>query len=842
MKYIAANALMLSLFLMCYAANSQSDDGTVAFDCPDVPSPQFEFDLNSDVIALVMEDPTSDMAPLFKSINDLYLRSYRNRSGNFKKMIQYYSEVLKARGWSALGRISQANPEKTGLHLYIFDRNETVRGIFVIVKSQGGIYLINIVGGIPKKQLGELLLNLNQLGIEIPELMSLKPRDLEPAPPRVSPTPEPAEPEADPSITEREESVEPPFSDADPSITEREEDVEPPTQETPEPTKRWNWNSDGKPIHEFRIQSTPTTPKGSNPKETEETLAAEKANILKVLENGSGDIISVMPTLGSVLPNSRTVRLRVVEEGEKRVAIINVVSTQKMSILKSMKISGQHGNQIDISIDDIFYPQDAEAEIPPEATRFWAKDVPIHEIHIRGNRKVSEARIRQTLDNASPDIDKALKTLFRAMPYFEEVRLKVDKADAKYIATISVNEKPLSTDTYLGFNPLVRTGFNRVTDWELGTRFEVGKRKEVGPLWMWNLSDSQLGQTSRLFGEVSYADGNPHFQYRFGGTANWGKPYIWNLRLTAQLHRLTDAIAPELFPNHNSSGSHTYRIFGGHDFPNYYLREGVEVALQWKPVMPTHSFKLAIVAESHDSLQKSTDWSVANWRSRQKVRENSPINPGGMRSLTFQYDFNTRANSLGWHNTLFIEHSNPSFGSDFDFTRYQLHLRYAYPLGKHRIRTRLLLGFSNAPLPMQRQFAITGPGGLRGYPLFAPANAAERETTSNWWKHSQYAFAGDRGFLFNIEYHYCLGEIIDWNIFESVFTIVFLDEGQVWHASDTKYTFDPSGNIGVGLQFGRNDVIWRVNVARALNFNAFAKERLLAAPGYLVTSTWYHVF
>ena len=841
MKYIAANALMLSLFLMCYAVNSQSDDGTVAFDCPDVPSPQFEFDLNSDVIALVMEDPTSDMAPLFKSINDLYLRSYRNRSGNFKKMIQYYSEVLKARGWSALGRISQANPEKTGLHLYILRENEIVKGVFVIVKSKGRIYLINIVGGIPRKQLGELLLNLNQLGIEIPELMSLKPRDLEPAP-LVPPTPEPAEPDADPSITEREEDVEPPIPDADPSITEREEDVEPPAQKTPEPTQRWNWKSDGKPIHEFRIQSTPTTPKGHDPKKTEKTLATEKANILKVLENGSGDIISVMPTLGSVLPNSRTVRLRVVEEGEKRVAIINVVPTQKMSILKSMKISGQHGNQIDISIDDIFYEQGSEAEIPPEATRFWAKDVPIHEIHIRGNRKVSEARIRQTLDNASPDIDKALKTLFRAMPYFEEISLRINKEEARYIATITVNEKPLSTDTYLGFNPLVRTGFNRVTDWELGTRFEVGKRKEVGPLWMWNLSDSQLGQTSRLFGEVSSADGNPHFQYHFGGTANWGKPYIWNLRLTAQLHRLTDAIAPELFPNHNSSASHTYRIFGGHDYPNYYLREGVEVALRWKPVMPTHSFKLAIVAESHDSLQKSTDWSVANWRSRRKVRENPPINPGGMRSLTFQYDFNTRADSLGWHNTLFIEHSPPSFGSDFDFTRYQLHLRYAYPLGKHRIRTRLLLGFSNTPLPMQRQFAITGPGGLRGYPLFAPANAAEKETTSDWRKHSEYAFAGDRGFLFNIEYHYCLGEIIDWNIFESVFTIVFLDEGQVWHASDTKYTFDPSGNIGVGLQFGRNDVIWRVNVAKALNFNAFAKERLLAEPGYLVTSTWYHVF
>lgn len=822
MKYIAVNTLMLLLFLSCYAVNSQSDDGTVAFDCPEVLPPQFEFDLNSDVIALVMEDPTSDIAPLFKSLNTLYLKSYRNGSDNFKKMIQHYSETLDGRGWRALGPISQTHPENNRLHLYILEQNETVSGIFVIVKSKDGIYLINIVGEIPRRRLGELLLNLNQLGIEIPELMSLKPRNLEPAPPRVPPTPEPAEPDADPSITAREESV------------------DPPVPETPEPTKRWNWNSDGKPIHEFRIQST--TPKGSDIEGIEAAIEAEKANILKVLENGSGDITSVLPTLVRVLDNSRTVSLRVIEEGERRVAIINLVPTQKMSILKSMKISGPNGTQIDISVKTIFYPQDSDAQISPETTRFWARDVPIHEVHIRGNRKVPETRIRQTLDNASSDIDKALRTLFKVMPHFEEVRLQVDEADAKYIATITVDEKPLSTDAYLGFSPPIRLGFNRVTGWEIGTGFEVGKRKEVGPLWMWSIRNSQRNQISRLFGKVSYAAGNRQLHYRLGGTANWGKPYIWNLGLTAQIHRLTDAIAPELFPNYNDGLSQTYRIFGGYDYPNYYLRKGFEIALRWEPVMPTHSFKLAVVADAHESLQKNTDWSVANWRSRQKVRENPLINPGSMRSITFRYDFDTRAHSLGWYNTFFIEHSSPTFGSDFDFTRYQLHLRYAYPIGGHRIRTRLLLGFSNKPLPMQRQFSISGPGGLRGYPLFAPADAAEREAISNWYRHSRYAFGGDRGFLFNIEYHYSLAEITKWSIFKSAYVIAFLDEGQVWNASDGEYTFDPSGNVGIGLQFGKNDVIWRTNVARALNFNAAAKERLLAEPEYVVTSVWYHVF
>ena len=822
MKHTIAGTLVLSLFLICYSVDSQSDNGIVPFDCPDVSSSQFQFDLSRDVIALVMEDPTSDVVPLFKSVDNLYLRNYRNRSSNFKKMIKHYSEVLKGRGWSALGQYLQTDAEKINLHLYILHENETVKGVFVIVKDKGGIYLINIACEIPRRQLGELLMNLNQLGIEIPRLMSLKQRDLELALPP-PPPPEPLKPDTDPPITEKREAV------------------EPPSHETPEPPPLWDWYADGERIHEIQIQiqSKLTFPEGTAPKSIDETIVAERDKLMKVLRNGSGELREVIPVLAGVLDDSRKVSLRITEEGAKRIAVISVISMQKISVLKSMKISGK---RVNISVHDRLVPHGDEVETPLTATRFWARDVPIYEVRIRGNRKVPETRIRQTLDNASPDIDKALRTLFKVMPHFEEVRLQVDETDAKYIATITVDEKPLSTDVYLGFNPLVKSGFNRVTDWEFGTRFEVGKRKEIGPLWMWNLSDSQLGQTSRLFGEVSYADGNPHFQYRFGGTANWGKPYIWNLGLTAQLHRLTDAIAPELFPNHNDSLSHTYRIFGGYDYPNYYLRKGVEVALQWKPVMPTHSFKLAIVDESHDSLQKSTDWSVANWRSRRKVRENPLINPGGIRSITFRYDFNTRANTLGWHNTLFIEHSNPSFGSDFDFTRYQLHLRYAYPLGKHRIRTRLLFGFANANLPIQRQFAISGPGGLRGYPLFAPADEVEKELTPDWHKHSRYAFAGDRGFLFNIEYHYCLGEIIDRDIFKSIFAVVFLDEGQVWNASDAKYTFNPSGNIGIGLQLGRSDVIWRVNVARALNFNAFTKERLLAEPGYVVTSTWYHVF
>ena len=829
MKDITIKMFVMSLLLMSSGVYAQSDDGRVSFDCPEVPSAEFQFDLSRDVIALVMEDPTSKIAPLFNSVDDLYLRNYRNRSGNFKKMLKHYGEVLKERGWLALGRYSQTDPEKINLHLYILQKNEPVKGIFVIVKDKGGIYLINIVGEIPRQQLGDLLLNLSQLGIEIPRLMSLKPRDLELALPP-PPPPEPVKP------------------DPDPPITEEHETAEPTSDETPEPMV-WDWYVDGKQIDEIQIQSALTAPKSTDPKKIEEKIAAEKDHIMRILKNGSGELREVIPVLAGALDDSRAISLRVTEEGAKRIAVISVKSTRKISVLKSMEISGDHGRQVNISVTDRRVPQEEAVEPRPGATRFWAKDVPIHEVHIRGNQKVPEARIRQALDNASPDIDKALRTLFKVIPHFEEVRLQVDETNAKYIATISVAEKPLSTDAYLGLSPPVRLGFNRVTGWEIGTGFEVGKRKEVGPLWMWNIRDSQRNQISRLFGKVSYAFGNPHIHYQLGGIANWGKPYTWNLKLTGQLHRLTDVVAPELFPGYNSGIGIFQRIIGISDLQNYYLRQGAEIGLYWAPVMPTHSFRFAMLAESHTSLQKSTDWSITNWTSKISFRENPPITVGQLRGLIFQYDFINRTKSLGWHNTFLAEHSSAAVGSDFNFTRLQLHLRYAFPLQNNRIRTRLLLGYSNSPLPIQRQFVIGGIGGLRGYPWYRQENGSDGIITfKSGHTASPYAFAGDRGFLLNIEYHYRLSNLLRWDIFKNAFLIGFLDEGQVWHVSEGAFAFDPKASVGIGLQFGeddsvvvvnvpglhsgRDDAVFRVNIAKALESDL----------GFQITTAWYHSF
>ena len=252
---------------------------------------------------------------------------------------------------------------------------------------------------------------------------------------------------------------------------------------------------------------------------------------MKILENGSGDVTEVMPILTSVLLNSsKKASLRVEEKGAKRLGIITVEDipiTRTLSVLKSLKISGSDVNRVHNTLSKLV-SQGSAPQIPAAGTRFLAGDVPIHEIRIQGNQKISDAQIQQTLENSSEDIEQALKTLYKAMPYFEAVNLQINEENSKYIATITVDEKPLS-HTYLGLNPPLRLGFNRVTGWEIGTGFELGKRKDIGPLWAWSVRNSTTDQNSKFFGKASYAFGNPHIHYRMGGTANWGKPYIYGI-------------------------------------------------------------------------------------------------------------------------------------------------------------------------------------------------------------------------------------------------------------------------------------------------------------------------
>ncbi len=457
----------------------------------------------------------------------------------------------------------------------------------------------------------------------------------------------------------------------------------------------------------------------------------------------------------------------------------------------------------------------------PSPTGFrTAEGSPIHEVQIKGNQKIDRAEILEALEAGDADIHKAVEALRKKMGYrLEGVETSVKQEDGKQIAVITVKERPSQSAGFSGGGPILK--FNRVTGWELGAEIEnrfPGAR----------LSDGTLA--SKLFADIGYGFGNRLVNYEIGGTtlpflaytyrsgttghgAPSGKWYL-GLGVDAKVYRITDITTPILTVVDDYGSAYygspfrlLYSLFGGSDIHNYYARRGFEIGLWWETLLrreysssPMHLATLTFLVENHESLEKSTDWHLFNWRSTSKARENPAITPGRMRSVMFEYDFNIRRNYLGWHNTFSVEHSSPALGSDFDFTRYQLHLRYAHPLGKHRIRTRAVGSFSTASLPIQRQFTIGGPGVLNGYPI--------------------YAFAGDRGYLFNLEYFYPFPELSFWrnmpfDVDFNLFLVFFLDAGRAWNIDNETSTLVPKSDAGIGFHFGESDSFLRFNVAKA---------------------------
>ncbi len=504
-----------------------------------------------------------------------------------------------------------------------------------------------------------------------------------------------------------------------------------------------------------------------------------------------------------------------VARSDKEVYLLNIVgsvpSQQAGQLLTNL---GKLG--IDIPELKSLPVLEFEEQSSSSPTRFRTADgSPIYEVQIKGNQTIDRAEILETLEAGDEDIEKAVETLRKKMgSKLEKVESSIEEENGKHIAVITVKERTSSRSSgSFTANRMIR--FNRVSGWKLGFTSKI------------DLARARLSNgmpTSNIFTYAGYGFGNKITDYeigidtlpfatytRFNNPEGDANRWYHGFGINAKVHGTTDitpnnVIAHRLTNNFNDPFGLFYNISGAQDLHNYYLRRGFEIAFRWQKLprmeylSPPHLVTLKLLAENHESLAKSTDWYLFNWRSTSKVRENPAITPGQMRSVMFKYDLNTRRNHLGWDNTFFVEHSNTALGSDFDFTRYQLHLRYAHPLGKHRVRTRAVGSFSTASLPIQRQFTIGGPGVLNGYPL--------------------YAFSGDRGYLFNIEYFYSLPELFFWRNRQfdfdfNLFLVFFLDAGQTWNVTDDTRTLVPKSDAGIGFQFGEDDSFLRFNVAQA---------------------------
>ena len=306
-----------------------------------------------------------------------------------------------------------------------------------------------------------------------------------------------------------------------------------------------------------------------------------------MLDEGPDELIAAMATLRGKLPDTQILTVKIDTEGDKRVATIIVTTRPDTANLPTPPMA---------AADEI-----AQGQVPP--TRFQtAEGEPIHEIRIRGNRKITEAEIRAALDGAPENIGKAIDTLKETLPYFSRVTLQIERDSTKRVATITVAEKVLSADYYLHVMPLVQ--FNRVTGLLPAARLEVGKRRQMGPLWLWYIPSMVRARLTKLSGDIGYGFGNQDLNYRVGGDMIWGEPDISTLGVSAQIYRTTNVIAPDLLPYYANLSTAWANLWGAPQVHNYYLNKGIEMSLRWEPVGPTHALKFMVRAESHESLQK----------------------------------------------------------------------------------------------------------------------------------------------------------------------------------------------------------------------------------------------
>jgi outer membrane translocation and assembly module TamA len=108
---------------------------------------------------------------------------------------------------------------------------------------------------------------------------------------------------------------------------------------------------------------------------------------------------------------------------------------------------------------------------------------------------------------------------------------------------------------------------------------------------------------------------------------------------------------------------------------------------------------------------------------------------------------------LGWRIEWSSELARPSYGGDFDYTRHVLSGRGWMPLGpRQRLGARVIGGWSDGDLPVQREFAVGGFGSVRGY-TFKEARGREMallnlEYGLSVFRHSRLLVLGDAGRTF----------------------------------------------------------------------------------------------
>lgn len=835
--------LVLSLIPMQWAVAQQEKPdkterkGLIIFDFPVPVEAKVEVNLTAKLINLVTKSVsnTPEVAELIRMLDGIYVRTYDRLTIDEQELVDYFQRRLKEDNWEVLVKIKD---ESEVVEISLLFDEEIVYGIFAIVipETSGEATFVNIVGEIAPERIEALLSNLSNFGA-----MDINVGDALKA--QVKPVRE---------IVQRE------------LLAVKIEN--PPTIDGILDDACWK-----------------IAPEANNFTEVSSGNSVEDASIAKILYTNEAIYVGWYlydSDPDKIVARQTLDHVRFGRTTEDWVSFsIDPFHTHRFSnrtffqanplgkkYVRSPKREAKRIKWMDqwnVAANTNATGWIVEMEIPwkmldyPDTTepirmginfdrgqvrtdvRSWWSNVGVEELYEKDGHWLhvlpppKSSGTQGLLDTLEPVAPSEPTELAEPSEPIEPTEPVLGKTSNISLTPAPVRPKVVNSSSEDLFRFVNASSLTPVDGLRVGGGFEIGKRWHSDPLFFAgsgytirpnryetattidigeNDSREQYGPSvgPLLFGTMSYGFSSQSLNYRAGGGVTLGETS--NLTYSAQIHRLTSVRDRDILL---SDSEQFLRGLWGTNFQDYYLREGGVMALQWQPPNIKHSLGAFVLWEEHESLQRTMDFHLRNWSAHPELagRQNSPIHPGSMRSISLKYDFDNRGwtdakndfegrehRASEWYNTFLVEHASPAIGSDFDFTRFQLHLRHYSPMGDDRIDARLKVGTATGQLPYQRKFVMGGIGTLRGYSL--------------------YEFAGNHGFLFNLEYAHSLGD--------AAFLIPFVDVGQVWYRLEDIEGIQPKVNLGIGFQGGP----FRVNLAKALE----------EGRGYQVDFKWSRMF
>ena len=322
----------------------EAEGGVITFNAPIPLKPKVEVNLDSELIAFVAKttEQEPEIAELIAMLEGVYVRSYSGDAASFDPMIRYYERVLKKRGWEAFTKIKE-DSEK--IQIWVLLITETIDGLFVMVTGETETHLVNIVGPLQPQRIGELLRNLEDLGVGIPQLNSLEDNS-------------PQDRQGGFNIKERSRQLEKQPDGTTPSTTDQ------PSGNTGFSFPSTHFvDREKQPIDEVRIRGNQRV-RGSE--------------IREALEKGPDDIGNAIKTMKAILPHFRRADWHIHEEGDKRIVTITVdekiaaedpVPDGIMNLSMSGRFNRVHGFRLGPRLE---LSKPPEVEIPLQPRLFGA--------------------------------------------------------------------------------------------------------------------------------------------------------------------------------------------------------------------------------------------------------------------------------------------------------------------------------------------------------------------------------------------------------------------------------------------------------------------------------------